>query len=99
MNTIQLKNPVVKVFYQVEVKYKTKYKTYITTICNRESQYVQLQGTEIPDGTEINNYEDAVKTLEENDTEDMFYPWTSVVEVKVKRFTKGEKQKEQTEVK
>ena len=82
-------NNLVKPFYIIEVKVKTKYKTYLSNYCDMLQSNIHFQGVEVEEGKEINSLEDANTILEGYKTE-VYYPWSSVVSIDLKRLLKKE---------
>ena len=82
-------NNLVKPFYIIEVKVKTKYKAYLSNYCDMLQSYIHFQGVEIEETTEVNSLEDANTILEGNKIE-VYYPWQSVVNIELKRILKKE---------
>jgi hypothetical protein len=80
-------NNLVKPFYIIEVKIKTKYKTYLSNYCDMLQSYIHFQGVEIEETTKVNTLEDANTILEGNKTE-VYYPWQSIVNIELKRLLK-----------
>ena len=80
----------IKPFYVIDVKVKTKYKTYLSNLCDITTSYISFQGVEIEEGSSIETYEDGMKILEEGQKADMFYPWSSIISINLKRLLKKE---------
>lgn len=78
----------VKPFYKIEVKSKTKYKTFWATYCEISTSYVHLKGVELTEETDVKTHEQACLLLQEKETVEKYYPWSSIVEMELKRFLK-----------
>lgn len=78
----------VKPYYKIEVKIKTKYKTYWSDFCDLSNNYIHFQGVEIEEGLEVTTQETAVSLLKDVTKVDLYYPWASVVNIELKRFLK-----------
>jgi len=78
----------VKPFYRIEVKEKTKYKTYFASNCDISQAFINLHGVEIESEAEIKSLEEANNILETKETVDIYYPWSSVISMTLKRFLK-----------
>ena len=79
---------IIKLFYRVEVKEKTKYKTYFVSNCDISQNFIFMHGIEIESELEINSLDDATNLLATKESIDIYYPWSSVISIVLKRFTK-----------
>ena len=79
----------VKTFYTIEVKVKTKYKTYLSDFCDMSQNYIHFQGVETEEAQEPPTFLDEADTILKNGNKvEVYYPWTSVVNIDLKRLLK-----------
>jgi len=80
----------VKPWYIVEIKYKTKYKRYLANSFDGAASFVHFKCVEISDDLVIDSLEMALKLFVDNQQLEKFYPWSSIVDVDLKRFLKNQ---------
>jgi len=78
----------IKSFHIIDIKYKTKYKRFISSSNNfiAQTNFVTFKGAEIEKEAEFDNLEDVKALIAKTEVIERYYPWTSVVEIKVKRY-------------
>lgn len=79
----------VKPFYRIEVKVKTKYKTYLSDFCDISQHYIHFQGVELDEWQEPpSSLDEADAILTKGNKVEVYYPWISVVNIDLKRLLK-----------
>ncbi len=84
-------NRVLSIYY-VEVKVKTKYKTFMSTGVNLHANHIsfkglQIEGIQSVESTGIDSCEKAKQMIDDSDNVfERHYPWNSVVEITLKRY-------------
>jgi len=78
----------VKSYHLIDIKYKTKYRRFIalSNSFTAQTNFIAFKGAEIDKEVEINNIEDVKKIFENTENIERYYPWTSIVEIQVKRY-------------
>jgi hypothetical protein len=81
----------IKTFSIIEVKYKTKYKKFITTThLLTEANYISFKGVEIDNNEDLNDINKLMdimqESLEKGEYIERYFPWSSIVEVQIKRY-------------
>lgn len=79
----------VKPFYTIKVKVKTKYKTYLSDFCDMSQNFIHFQGNEMEEDQEPPaSLDEAEAILGNGNKVERYYPWTSVVNIDLKRLLK-----------
>lgn len=78
----------VKSYHIIDIKYKTKYKKFITTSNNFATftNFVTFKGAEINADFDLTNLENIKEFLKNTEVVERYYPWISIIEIQIKRY-------------
>jgi len=80
----------VKSLFIVEVKYKTKYKKFVTISLSAQTNFIIFKGIEVIDEEtllKLNSINNLIeKAIVDGDYTERYFPWSSVIEIQVKRY-------------
>lgn len=74
----------------IEVKYKKGYLNFIAMTIDYTQGFLHFKGVEVEDLNVELNYDRAVELCMSKDATEKYFPWSSVVQVTLKRLPKKE---------